>query len=314
MTTMFGPSGSRRRKVMRSRQITVLAIAFWASLVEARPPVEDIRGVVSIADGEPFTIIRGDSLWTGSRGASLVAGDVVETAPGAFLVVEMQGGALVGIGPSTQVYFLQRAHVATLVVLKGWLKADIRTKGNSGAMRVVGTRLGIQGQQAVVLLDAGELSDAIFDEQGSATLLLRDPAATRLDDKQTKPSQFFSRQDHAAVILQPHPPADFVAAMPIAFQDPLPEGAAANLKKPAAPKRVRDVTYSDIQPLLTMPRDWRAGFIGRFRARLKDPAFFSAMDAHLAAHPEWVPILHPPHRTDRPPAGSLPGPAPLPHY
>jgi hypothetical protein len=298
---------------MRTRQITVLAIALWAYLVDARPPVDEIRGMVSIADGEPFTIIRGDTLWTGSRGATLVAGDIIETAPGAFLVVEMQGGTLVGIGPSSQVYFLQRAHIATLVVLKGWLKADIRAKADSGAMRVVGTRLGIQGQQAVVLLDAGELSDAIFDEQGSATLLLRDPAATRID-KETKPNQFFIREDRAAVILQPHPSADFVAAMPIAFRDPLPEKAAANLKKPAEPKRVRDVTYSDIQPWLTMPGDWRAGFIGRFRARLKDPAFFSAMDAHLALHPEWVRILHPPPSPDRPQAGSLSGQAPTPHY
>jgi hypothetical protein len=83
--------------------------------------------------------------------------------------------------------------------------------------------------------------------------------------------------------------------MPVPFRDALPaqiEGQAA--KKPAEAKRLRDAAYADIQPWLTMPRDWRVGFIQRFRGRLKDPVFFAAMDAHLNQFPEWVPILHPP--------------------
>ena len=40
-------------------------------------------------------------------------------------------------------------------------------------------------------------------------------------------------------------------------------------------------------------RHWRAGFTTRLRGRLKDPAFFAAMEAHLASYPEWIPILHP---------------------
>ena len=183
--------------------------------------------------------------------------------------------------------------VATLLVLKGWLKADIRATASSGALRVVGTRLGIEGHNAVVLLDAAELSDAIFDEQGSAALVMPEDAATRTD-RPTKPDQFFVREDHATVSLQQHPSALFLANMPIAFRDPLPGQAGATLPKPPEPARVRSVTYSDLQSWLTMPAGWRAGFIGRFRGRLKDPAFFAAMDAHLALHPEWVPILHPP--------------------
>jgi hypothetical protein len=118
-------------------------------------------------------------------------------------------------------------------------------------------------------------------------------AATRTD-RQTQPNQFFVREDHATVSLQPHPSAPFLANLPIAFRDPLPGQAGAQLQKRPEPTRVRSVTYSDLQPWLMLPAGWRAGFIGRFRGRLKDPAFFSAMDAHLALYPEWVPILHPP--------------------
>jgi hypothetical protein len=288
----LGPRESRWRNAVLARPVTLLALILATHLADASPRGTDINGLVSIADGESFTVIRGDELRRGTRGVALVAGDIVETGPDAFLVVDLQGGSVIGIGPSSGVYFLPRPGVATLVVRKGWLKADIRADAKPGAISVLGPRLGIQSQHAVVLLRADELSDALFDEQGSGTLLLRDTAATHLD-KETRPNQFFVREDRSDVVLQPHPSADFLAKMPIAFRDTLPRQAAARSKSPLEPNRVRKVTYLDIQPWLTLPRDWRAGFITRFRGRLKDPAFFAALDAHLALYPEWVPILHP---------------------
>jgi hypothetical protein len=292
-TVMVGGRGARKRGLMHPRWIALVVVGLWSSLADGKPVPTEIGGLVSIADGAPFTIVRRANLQTGSKGVTLIAGDIIETGPRAFLAIEMQGGSLVGIGPSTQVYFMQRADGATLVVLKGWVKADIRAGSKGGPMRVVGTRMGIQSRQAVVLLYADERSDEIFDEQGSATLLLRDDAATR-PGKETRQNQFFVREDGTDVVSQPRPSPEFVAKMPIPFQDPLPELPPAKLPKAAAPQLVRAVTYSDVQLLLTMPRDWRAGFIGRFRGRLRDPAFFAAMDAHMAQHPEWQVILHPP--------------------
>jgi hypothetical protein len=179
------------------------------------------------------------------------------------------------------------------VVLKGWVKADIRTDPKSPPLRVIGTRLGIQSHRAVVLLYVDDRSDSVFDEQGTATLVLRDDAATRTG-KETQANEFFMREERADVVAQPRPSPEFVAQMPVPFRDPLPEQASAKLKKTVAPQFVREVNYSDVQQWLNMPRDWRAGFIGRFRGRLKDSAFFAAMDASMAQHPEWQPILHPP--------------------
>ena len=295
MTTMLPRNRFRRCGAQHLQRIVLLAAALWISLVDARTaPVSSLGGVVSIADGGPFTIIRQSAFYTGSKGVTLLPGDIVETGPGAFLVVGLTGGSLLGIGPSSQVYILPRADVPTLVVLKGWVKTDVRGSAASAAFRLTGTRLGIQSQHAVLLIHADESHDAIFDEQGSATLLLRDDAVTRTD-KPTQANQFFVREEREAVTIQQRPSPDFVAKMPVPFRDALPaqvEGQAA--KKPAEAKRVRDVAYADIQPWLTMPRDWRVGFIQRFRGRLKDPSFFAAMDAHLNQFPEWVPILHPP--------------------
>ena len=267
----------------------------WACAAHGKAVPSTFGGVVAIADGEPFTLVRGTSLNTATKGVTLAAGDMIGTGPGAFLAIEMPGAGLLGIGPSTQVYFMQRSasDPPTLVVLKGWVKADIRAAPKGPPVRVLGTRLGIQSHQAVVLMYAEEHADAIFDEQGGATLLLRDEAATRTG-KETQANQFFVREERADVVSQPRPSSEFVAKMPVPFHDPLPENASAKLKKATTPQFVREVSYADVQQWLNMPRDWRAGFIGRFRGRLKDPAFFAAMDASMGQHPEWQPILHPP--------------------
>jgi hypothetical protein len=274
-----------------------LAAMLAIAVADARPPPSRIFGLVSVADGDPYAIIRGASLYTGGKGVTLDSGDIIETGPEAFLVVEMQGGSLLGIGPSTRLYILPRSD--TLVTLSGWVKVDIRAQ-KAAPISLLGTRLGIQSRQAVVLLHAGERIDEVFDEDGLATLLLRDGAATRVS-REAQTSQFFVRDERNDVLSQPRPSQDFVGSMPIPFRDPLPEKASSRLKNRADPVLVRVVSYGDVQQWLAIPRDWRAGFIPRFRARIKDPIFFAAMDAHMARHPEWQEVLHPPPPQEPPP-------------
>jgi hypothetical protein len=305
MTTMLPRIRVRRCGAQHAQRIALLALTLvlCACVADARTAANPLSGVVSIADGGPFTIIRQSAVYSGSKGVSVLAGDFIETAPGALLVIGLTGGSLLGIGPSSQVYILQRAEIPTLVVLRGWVKADVRGSTAVPALRVIGTRLGMQSQQAVMLLHAGDDHDVLFAEQGSATLLLREEAATRTD-KLTQPNQFCVRADREGVVIQQRPSADFLAALPIAFRDSLPDQTLAQPQRPLEARQVRDVTYADIQSWLALPRDWRSGFVARFRGRLKDPAFFAALDAHLSQFPEWVPILHPPPPPDEeePPA------------
>jgi len=267
--------------------MVLAALALWGTLSDGKPATAGFGGVVSLADGDPFTIVRHDTLMNGSKGVAVLAGDIIETGPKAFLVIQGPEGNLIGVGPTTGIYLVERAEVMTVFVLKGWVKADVK----SGPMRLVGTRLGIQSQQAVILLYADGQSNAVFDEQGAATILLPD-ASGKPVDKDAGPNHFFVREDQLEVLSQPSPSVEFVEKMPIAFRDPLPQ--YANPPQAVAPRVVRAVTYNDIQSWLTIPREWRGGFIGRFRGRLKDPTFFTAIDAHQNLFPEWVPILHPP--------------------
>ncbi len=285
--TTVGTSRRPRQRAVRAARSAPIALALWACLIGGKPVQPEFNGLVSFADASAFSIVRRDTLLSGSKGVALLAGDIVETGPSAFVVIQEPGGDLVGIGPSTDVYFVERQEVITLFVLRGWVKVDVK----SGPIRLTATRLGIQGHQAVMLLHAEEGSDEVFDEQGSTTLVPANGDA-RPVGKETEPARFFVRGEQFEVLSQASPSAEFVARMPTPFRDPLP--AYAKLPEPVPPRVVRAVSYSDIESWLTIPREWRGSFVGRFRSRLKDPAFFAAMDAHLALLPEWKRILHPP--------------------
>lgn len=296
---MFPQIGPRSRDVLGLRLAATLVALALACVAHGKSGPPTLSGLVSIADGDAFTLIRGTNYDTATKGVTLTAGDMIETGPAAFLVLEMTGGNLLGIGPATQVYFMQRssADTPTLVVLKGWVKADVRTGPKVPPLRVLGTRMGAETHQGVVLLLADPKSDSVFVEQGTATLLTREGAATKAG-RQSQAGQFFLREEGADPIVQPRPSSDFIAKMPVPFRDPLPEHASAKLKKQSTPEVVREVNYADVQVWLAIPKDWRAGFIPRFRPRLKDPAFFAAMDSHMSQHPEWQIILHPPPPPD----------------
>jgi hypothetical protein len=264
-------------------------------LAVAGPQVRAAQtGVVSIADGPAFSIIRGDRLLDATKGARLMAGDFVETHPGNFVVAELSGSSAVALGPSTRLYLLELTDVATFVVLRGWLKLDAHATGDGGLDRAIGPQLGAAARQGVFVLHVAEHRDEVFHEAGTMTLLLRDDAGTR-SERESKVTQFFTREDRNPLVAAPRPAGPFLVAMPVPFRDRVPEGLAKSSDaKAIEPKLVREVSYADIADWLTIPRDWRGGFVRRFRGRLKDPAFFAAMDARLSLYPEWTQVLHPP--------------------
>jgi len=231
--TTVGVSRPHERVVKAGRTASI-TLALWACLFSGKPVQPQLDGIVSFADGGAFSIVRRDTLMTSSKGAALRAGDIVETGPDAFLVIQEPAGDLIGIGPSTGVYFVERQEVPTLFVLKGWVKVDAK----SGPIRLTGARLGIQGHKAVMLLHADERSNEVFDEQGSTTLL---PAGddARSVGKETGPSRFFLRGEQLEVVSQASPSSEFVASMPAPFRDPLP--AYTKLPEPVPPRVLRAV-------------------------------------------------------------------------
>jgi len=266
-------------------------LALLVLTIGAPPALAEQPDVVKIADGPAFSIIRGDKLFEAAKGAQLLAGDFIETQPGSFAVADLPGGTF-AVGPSTRLYLLG-ADTPTFVVLRGWLKLDAHPAGARTTHRALAMQLGAAARQGVFVLHAAEHRDEVFQESGALTLLVRDDAVTH-SNPESKITQYFAREDRKLTVA-PRPSAAFIAEMPVQFRDPLPEGpvGGANAKL-TEPKLIREVSYADVADWLTIPLEWRTGFVHRFRGRLKDRAFFSAMDAHLSSHPEWTVVLHPP--------------------
>lgn len=269
----------------------------WAAmtgLAHAQAPVPT-SAIVSVVEGPPFSLIRGVTIYTATRGVVLLPGDVIESSTGNLLILELRTGAatsaLVAIGPATRAYWISQPGGATFALLEGWLKVDTASVTAAAEIRMAGTRLGAASDAGTYVLHAGDSADEVFHERGAVTLWV--PAANGWVSAPSNPSEYAARAQGAALRTHIGPDPAFLRAMPSAFRDPLPLGMSAGLHTAVEPQALREVAYEDVANWLAAPLEWRRGFTRRFRPRLKDPAFYHALDAHMSAHPEWESILHP---------------------
>ena len=269
------------------RILALAASSLWLLTFSGTASAE-FQGRVLVAEGGPFTLIRGDRVYRGAAGVTVLTGDIIETGTGALVVIEAGGGGLTGLGPATRAYLSTHADVATWLVPKGWIKIDVHAPATAGGMRAVGLRLGVLCDNAVAILAVDDRSDSVFSEQGLASLLIHD-AGTAQTSSVTKEGRLYVRRDHERAVELARPLPEFVAMMPIPFRDPLPH--ALGRAKSSEATFVREVTYSDIQGWLAAPREWRAAFVQRFQSRLKDARFLAHIRAHLRQHPEWAAVI-----------------------
>jgi len=265
-------------------------------------------GTVTLLEGS-LRVIRGTTVLRGAEGVRLHRGDIAESSSAGFVQVELPGGAVVALGPSTRVFFFSHAAKSTeLVILGGWLKGEINP--NAGTHRYASPLLAATTRDGTFVLHASGDAAEIFVESGSAGIGQVSPEGTVGTSGAARPGQFFSRQAGQSVNSYPRPSSVFLESMPRPFRDTLPSRLSRFSGRPPEPKRDHEVTYSEVQPWLTMGQSWRKGFIERFQPRLKDAEFRKALEAHLKDHPEWDPILHPEdhHPKTAPAAGDNPNP------
>lgn len=191
---------------------------------------------------------------------------------------------------------MDRASGVTLAVLNGWIKVDAPTPGPRGVVVTEGASLHAASDGGSYVMHVSGAGDEVFQEKGSMLLEVSraggDQAAGAAVP--SRPDQLTRRSVSGQIQTRAGADAAFVGALPPVFLDPLPQGLGAQVSGGAQPQRLRDVTYADVSDWLAGPKEWRHGFVQRFRPRLKDPAFFRALDVQMTLHPEWRPILHPP--------------------
>jgi hypothetical protein len=297
-----------------------LAVFLWVASamvgLAATPVLSPSVAVVSAADGPPFDLVRGARLFAGTRGTHLSPGDLIKTRPGNILILEFKTGprvtSLAAVGPSSRIYWMDQRDSVKLAVLSGWIKIDTLTPGQQAMVIAEGARLHAASDAGSYVMHVSDTADEVFQERGSMTLDLSrggggahsvgggDVSARRGGGDTsvpTRPDQLTRRTATGQIQTRLSADATFVNALPPTFLDPLPAGLGAQLYTVAQPQLVREVAYDDVADWLAAPKEWRRGFVRRFRPRLKDPAFFQALDAQMTTHPEWAPILHPPEET-----------------
>jgi len=268
-------------------RLTGFCLFVIAALLVLSPMHAQEVGALTLLKDTPLHVIRGVAVLQGVEGMRLHAGDILETgpAPTAQAQLEFTGGAIIELGPSTQL-LVSSASAASgdMLMASGWLKGET----TAGVYRYSSSLVTASSKGGNVLLHASGDSAEVFVEQGTATI---SAGPTPIPSAPGK--IFFSRKGGKPVIPADRPSGDFIGAMPISFRDALPPRLPSFAgKKPPTPKTDHDVTYAEIERWLTLPSS-RKAFAARFRPRLQDPAFRQAIEAHQSALPEWEPYLHP---------------------
>jgi len=285
------------RSVSRNAVLSLL-LFLWQPLSVGAQEI----GTLTLVEG-PLRMIRGSTMLRAGEGVRLHQGDILESANPGFAQLELAGGVIVALGPSTRLFLFRHpagraggkitdnTAAAELVLLSGWLKGEPGPK--AGVYRYATPLLAATTRDGTIVLHATVTAAEIFVESGSASIGQESPQGNLGPPISAKAGQFFARAAGKGVTTNPRPSSSFLEGMPSSFRDTLPSRMARFSGRPAEPQREHEVIYSEVQSWLIIGQNWRKGFVERFQPRLTDPGFRKELEAHLDAYPEWDRILHP---------------------
>ena len=274
-----------------------LLLSFYAHAQEV--------GTLTLLNDTQLGVIRGYSVLKGIEGMRFHQGDILMTGPAATAQAQLEftGGAIIELGPSSQLLiFSQSPGAAELVLLTGWLKGET----NAGVYHYASPLMTVTTKGGNVLLHAQGDAAEVFVEKGAASVSMGGaaPVASSAD------KLFFARKAGKPMPVAGRPSQEFVGGMPVSFRDFLPSRLSKfEGRKPPEPKSDHEVFYAEIERWLTISPAWRRGFVERFKPRLQDTAFREAIASHITALPEWEPVLHPQNKTGPATAGKSNSPS-----
>jgi hypothetical protein len=261
----------------------LLGLGLFASSLAAAQ-----SSVVGIVEGSA-TLIRQTTRYALAEGVLLNDQDIIETAPGAFVQIELPQGVLVGLGESTRLMLKPRVAkgmaAPPMYLLQGWLK----TRG-SGAFGYAAPAFEIATQAASTVVHTTGAQFEVFVESGSAKLTSRDGSKTVL---QLAGGDFAQKREGASPTVARRAAPEFLAGVPRQFRDSLPARGDKFARRNVAPKALGDIAYKDVSAWLRTEPAVRLPLLPLWRARASDLDFRAAAKADLALHPEWEPYADP---------------------
>ncbi|OOZ42315.1 hypothetical protein BOW53_00270 [Solemya pervernicosa gill symbiont] len=252
----------------------------------------DEVGTVTLSEGAA-ELIRGTAVYQLEPGVMVEQDDIIETAAGARVQLEMVDQTLLDIGESSTLHLVryqigtdQRLEAADVSLLKGWLRfvtgliQPERTVNYSTPF----INLGIKGTQGVisvadgeqdVLLEEGEVEVDLIDQQA-----LHRRAGRLRAGEHFELSRGFTRFHQRLQVR-------FGSRLPKHYKQKTVRHLKKLKKRKIKAKKLRAAGYNDIKWLLASRPELRKKFIKRFSERLKDPTFRRAVRNNLNKHPEW---------------------------
>jgi hypothetical protein len=292
--------------------IARLCLGLWLAWT-ALPGYAADAGLVTIVEGSA-RVLRGTVWYRLAPGAPVQDGDLIDAGDRALVQVELTaGGTLHVVGPAN-------LYAAALpwrndkldgpmefALDRGWLK--LAATAPAAVFRVRTPSVLITASEATIVTRHDGKMFELFIESGNAkvsesTRIGRDGAAY-----DAKVGEFWSRDADKPFTTERRAPAKFVASMPRHLTDRL-ANLAAKFKGQRPTLAVdREITLAEADPWLSGP--YRRAFSRRLGGRLADPTFRKAVEANIAAYPDFDRVLHP-EKYPAQPAAVAPGTASVP--
>jgi hypothetical protein len=279
----------------------------------ALPALAADAGVVTIVDGTA-RVMRGTVWYKLVAGAPFQEGDVVDADERTTVQVELTpGGTLNLVGPgalyaATLPARNDKADAAAEFALdRGWLKFVVPASAGGARLRTPTALLSTN--EAVFVARADARVFELFIESGAAKIFEAGRTGREGAAHDAKAGEYWMRDGDKPFASERRAPVKFVASMPRHLTDRL-ASLAAKFKGKRPPLAVdREVTLAEADPWLAGP--YRRAFARRLGGRLADPAFRKAVEANIAAYPDFDRVLHP-EKYPASAAAPAPGAAPVP--
>lgn len=303
---MLVPAPLRRRECrLRFAVWTCNAVAFLACSLPAA--AAERIATVTLLEG-PAAIVRGVTRYALVEGVRFRPGDIIEVSDKGLAEVEFPEGAAFALAPGTRMLAIAgsrgKSETADYYVTRGALKLSRVKPGEN--IRFVTPVFTLQPGDGTAVLAVGAAEGSVFVESGDARVIETSAKGAPPPPLRLKGGEFYTRKAEQKGAIAPRPSQPFIAGLPKVFLDPLPSRFARYKDRDVQPKRIEDVSYADVEDWLKAPPEIRRPLMPRFRPRLSDPAFRSALVANLKSHPEWDPILFPEKYKPKEPRAGVP--------
>ena len=280
------------------RPLAGLLCVMAGGLAAAAQPVPAYR--LTLLEGDAV-VIDGARAMAAVPGLGLIAGSIVETQVGSQLVrVEFADGSIADLGPQTRVMVAPRGFPSregkppALYLLAGWVKQT--SAASTPVAGLTTPTLDLLPFSGAVVVHATPQANRVFVEAGRAQVTERQRGGTR---RAIVSGEMYAGEAGKGGEVTPRPSADFIAALPRMFRDRIPSQAArfkdVAVEAPALPAP----TYAGLRDWLVAEPLIRRDFPRRFAVLARQGTFRSEIEAGLAQHPEWVPVLYPPPPTTK---------------